>query len=120
VQFPAKPAEAAAAVFESGDEKQLFYNGTRGIWSLPKGGGDPKLTVPGVLTAQWAVAGQSLYFVRRGAVQSLWVLRLDTGRQFEYVRFPAGRGPSTSGTTLLFLRTKRSSALRKSTVRGPT
>jgi hypothetical protein len=57
--------------------------------------------VPGVNTAQWAVAGHSLYFVRRrGAEQSLWVHRLETGQQFEYVRFPADRGPETRGTTL--------------------
>jgi Tol biopolymer transport system component len=100
VPLPAHPSQPAAAAFESADGKQLFYSDTSGIWSLPAGGGDPKLIVPEILIAQWALAGHSVYFVRRGAVQTLWVLRLDTGRQFEYVRFPAGLGPGTSGTTL--------------------
>jgi hypothetical protein len=50
---------------------------------------------------QWAVVGHCLYFIRRDALHDLWVLRLATGRQFEYVRFPVGRGPSTSGTSLI-------------------
>jgi eukaryotic-like serine/threonine-protein kinase len=100
VQVTAGAGRAAASVFEAGDGKQLFYSDDAAIWSVPTGGGDRKIIVPDVLTAQWAAAGKSLYFIRRGAVQSLWVLRLETGRQFEYVRFPARQGPGTSGTSL--------------------
>jgi hypothetical protein len=99
-QLSARTATPAASVFEAAEGKQLLYNDAAGICSLPAGGGDPKLIAPNVLGSQWAVAGHSLYFVRRGDVQSLQVLRLDTAKQFEYVRFPVGRGPSNSGTCL--------------------
>jgi hypothetical protein len=35
----------------------------------------------------YAVAGHSIYYVRRNPT-GLWVLRTDTGQSFEYVRFP--------------------------------
>ena len=87
-------------VFESSDGKQLFYSKGTGIWSVPVNGGEAKAVVPNVFGAMWAVAGRSIYFVRNERALSIWVLRLDTGRQFEYVRFPGGLGPFRQGTAL--------------------
>ncbi|MDQ2948012.1 MAG: hypothetical protein M3Y27_19100, partial [Acidobacteriota bacterium] len=85
---------------ESSDGKQLLYATGSGIGSVPVQGGDAKALVPGVTAAWWAVAGRSIYFVRDEGTKSIWVQRLDTGRQFEYVRFPKGLGPVPYGSMI--------------------
>jgi hypothetical protein len=97
------------SVFEAPDGKQLFYATPSGIWSSSSSGGDSKQIAANVdrflagsdsvASLQWAVAGHSLYYLRRSPVPSLWVLRLDTGEQFEYLRF-VGLGPAYGGTNL--------------------
>ncbi|HKE25924.1 MAG TPA: protein kinase [Bryobacteraceae bacterium] len=89
----------SANVFEAPDGKQLFYGAPSGIWIVPSSGGEPKLIAPNVLSSHWAVAGHSLYYFLSSPAPSLWVLRLETGERFEYVRF-AGAGPSGGGTSL--------------------
>jgi len=92
-------AEPSVSVFESADGKQLFYGTRSGIKSISTSGGDSKLIAPGASSSHWAVAGHSLYFVRASPASTLWILRQDTGQQFEYVRFPAGQGPPVGGST---------------------
>lgn len=76
--------------------------------------------VPGINASWWAVAGRSVYYVRDEGAKSIWVLRLDTGRQFEYVRFPKGLGPVPYGTTITCLKTRNCFILSKQTARNPT
>ena len=73
--------------FESSDGKLLYYTSTQGLWSVPVGGGDATLVLPEASFPLYAVAGRSIYY---GILDppSIWVLRTDTGRKFEYVRFP--------------------------------
>jgi Tol biopolymer transport system component len=94
-------AEPSVSVFESADGKQLFYGTRSGIKSISTSGGDSKLIAPGASSTHWAVAGHSLYFVRASPASALWILRQDTGQQFEYIRFPTGQGPPVGGSTAL-------------------
>src|SRR5262249_46826352 len=72
--------------FESPDGKLLYYTNTRGLWAQPAAGADPRLVLEDGVFTLYAVAGRRIYYgARRPA--SLWVLRLDTGRKFEYTRF---------------------------------
>ncbi|SPF36090.1 Serine/threonine protein kinase [Candidatus Sulfopaludibacter sp. SbA4] len=73
--------------FESPDGKLLYYTNPQGLWSLPLAGGDPKLVVPGAEMFLYALAGHSVYYGLQNP-QRIMVLRLDTGRTFEYVQFP--------------------------------
>jgi Tol biopolymer transport system component len=73
--------------FESTDGKLLYYTNDLGLWSLPAGGGDPKLALPEASFPLYAVAGNSIYYGVRNP-PGIWVWRIDTGRRFEYVRFP--------------------------------
>jgi serine/threonine protein kinase len=84
--------------FESPDGKLLYYMGEQGLWSMPVAGGEPKLVAPEAGGARYAVAGRSIYYF--ADARSLWVLRTDTGRKFEYTRFP--RDVSDFGTGTLF------------------
>jgi hypothetical protein len=58
------------------------------LWALPVGGGDPKLVLPEATFPLYAVAGHSIYYGVRNP-PGIWVLRTDTGRKFEFVRFPS-------------------------------
>jgi WD40-like Beta Propeller Repeat len=73
--------------FESPDGKFLYFVNNRGLWSAAVAGGAPKLVLPDVMVALYAVAGRSIYYAVRNP-PGLWVLRTDTGRKFEYVRLP--------------------------------
>lgn len=73
--------------FESTDGKQLYYTNNQGLWSVPVEGGDPKLVLPEASFPLYAVARNSIYYGIRNP-QSIWIWRTDTGRKFEYVRFP--------------------------------
>ena len=102
--------------FESPDGKLLYYVDSQGLlWSQPTGGGDAKLVLKEPVLTLYAVGGRSIYYGVRNP-PSLWVLRTDTGRQFEYVRFPkAGIGldggtvfsVSADERTILFSQTDR-------------
>jgi Tol biopolymer transport system component len=101
--------------FESPDGKLLYYTNPQGLWSLPLSGGDPKLVVPGAESFGYALAGHSIYYGLQNP-QRILVLRLDTGRKFEYVRFPKGSIGFDLGTaftvsaderTILFAQTDR-------------
>ena len=92
--------DGGLSAFDSSDGKQLIYANAGTIWSAPVEGGDAKALVPGITAAWWAVAGRSVYYVRDQGAKSIWVLRLDTGRQFEYVRLPKGLGPVPYGTPI--------------------
>ena len=101
--------------FESPDGTLLYYTNHQGLWSLPLAGGDPKLVVPGAEMFLYALAGHSIYYGFQNP-QSIWVLRLDTGRRFEYVRFPKDAIGFDLGTaftvsaderTILFVKTDR-------------
>ena len=59
-------------------------------------GGDPKLVLPEAGMYRYALAGRSIYYFPNA--QSLWVLRTDTGRKFEYVRFPRDVADVGAGT----------------------
>jgi eukaryotic-like serine/threonine-protein kinase len=72
--------------FESPDGKLLYYTNSEGLWALPVAGGDPKLVLGESVFMLYSVAGHSIYYGLRSPA-SLWVLRTDTGRKFEYVRF---------------------------------
>ena len=50
-------------------------------------GGDPSLVLPEAALSMYAVSGRSIYYGLRKP-PGLWVFRTDTGRKFEYVRFP--------------------------------
>ncbi len=73
--------------FESPDGKLLYYTNSQGLWSMPVAGGEPKVVLEEPVFLLYAVAGHSIYYGVRNP-PSLWVLRTDTGRKFEYVRFP--------------------------------
>jgi len=103
--------------FESPDGKLLYYVTSAGLWSQPLDGGDPKLVLTAAepLLNRYAVAGRSIYYVVHNP-PSVWVLRTDTGRKFEYVRFPkVGIGVegataisvSADERTILFCQTDR-------------
>jgi serine/threonine protein kinase len=78
--------------FESPDGKLLYYTNSEGLWTVPVGGGAPKLVLGENVFLLYALAGHSVYYGVRNP-PALWVLRTDTGRKFEYVRFPkAGLG----------------------------
>jgi len=78
--------------FESPDGKLLYYTNSQGLWAMPVAGGEPKLVLEENVFLLYAVAGHSVYYGVKNP-PSLWVLRTDTGRKFEYVRFPkAGIG----------------------------
>ena len=106
----------ASEAFESTDGKQLYYTNNQGLLSLPVGGGEPKLVLPEASFPLYAVAGTSIYYGIRNP-QSIWVWRTDTGRKFEYVRFPkesvlfegGGTAFTVSGdeSTILYSQTDR-------------
>jgi Tol biopolymer transport system component len=73
--------------FESPDGQLLYYTNSQGLWSLPVAGGEPKLVLNDSVFLLYALAGRSIYYAVRNPT-ALWVLRTDTGRKFEYVRFP--------------------------------
>jgi len=104
--------------FESPDGKLLYYTTSPGpgLWSLPVAGGDPKLVLAEASFPLYAVAGRSIYYGMCNP-PGIWVLRIDTGRKFEYVRFPKDavefEGGGTAFTvsaderTILFSQTDR-------------
>jgi Tol biopolymer transport system component/tRNA A-37 threonylcarbamoyl transferase component Bud32 len=101
--------------FESPDGKLLYYVSGQGLWALPVAGGDPKPVLGEALFLLYAVAGRSIYYGVRNP-PGLWVLRTDTGRKFEYVRFPRESFGFDGGTvfsvsaderTILFSQTDR-------------
>ena len=73
--------------FESPDGKLLYYINAQGLWSLPVAGGDPSLVLGEAAMLLYAVSGRSIYYGVKNP-PGLWVFRTDTGRKFEYVRFP--------------------------------
>jgi Tol biopolymer transport system component len=85
--------------FESPDGTLLYYMNDEGLWRLPVAGGDPKLVLPEAGMFRYALAGHSIYYCQRDP-KSLWVLRTDTGRKFEYVRFSNGTVGLDGGTAL--------------------
>ena len=98
--------------FESPDGSLLYYTNGQGLWSMPPARGDPKLVLPESGLYRYAVAGRGIYGFPDP--RSLWVLRTDTGRKFEYVRFPNDVADYGAGTlftvsagerTILFART---------------
>jgi serine/threonine protein kinase/Tol biopolymer transport system component len=104
--------------FESPDGKLLYYVNGQGLWNLPLAAGEPRgepqLVLPEVFMARYALAGRSIYYSRDP--RSIWVYRIDTGRKFEYVRFPKpviGADPATAITvsaderTILYTQTDR-------------
>ncbi len=100
--------------FESPDGKLLYYMNDRGLWSMPTEGGEPTLVLPEAGMYRYALAGRSIYYF--ADARSLWVLRRDTGRKFEYARFPRDVGDFGAGTlftvsaderTILFAQTDR-------------
>jgi Tol biopolymer transport system component/tRNA A-37 threonylcarbamoyl transferase component Bud32 len=73
--------------FESPDGKFLYYmKDPGGIWRMPVAGGQPEPVVREARMFMYAAAGRSIYFCT--GPKSLWVLRTDSGRKFEYVQFP--------------------------------
>jgi len=100
--------------FESPDGAQLYYTNDQGLWSMPVAGGDPKLVLREAVGYRYALAGHSIYYF--ADARSLWVLRTDTGRKFEYVHFPREVEDFGGGTlftvsaderTILFAQTDR-------------
>ncbi len=100
--------------FEAPGGAVLYYMNEQGLWSMPAAGGDPKLVLPEASGSRYALAGRSIYYFPNA--QSLWVLRTDTGRKFEYVRFPHDVEDFGAGTlftvsaderTILFAQTDR-------------
>jgi hypothetical protein len=82
---------------------------------MPTAGGDPKKVLEEQVFLLYALAGRSIYFGVR-STPALWVLRTDTGRKFEYVRFPKHGIGLDGGTvfsvsaderTILFTQTDR-------------
>ncbi len=101
--------------FESPDGKLLYYTNSQGLWTAPVAGGDPKLVLAEPVFLLYALAGHSIYYGVRNP-PALWVLRTETGRKFEYVRFPKeGLGldggtvfsVSSDERTILFSQTDR-------------
>jgi hypothetical protein len=92
--------EAAADAFESPDGRDLYYYGGKGLWALPLTGGEPRLVLAEVNASRYPLAGRSIYYLTTNP-SAVWVYRLDGGRKFEYVRFPAGTPPIyTAGTNV--------------------
>jgi hypothetical protein len=100
--------------FESPDGRLLYYMAEQGLWSMPVSGGEPTLVVAEAGLYRYAVAGRSIYYFPDA--RSLWVLRTDTGRKFEYTRFPRDVSDFGIGTlftvsaderTILFAQTDR-------------
>jgi serine/threonine protein kinase/Tol biopolymer transport system component len=85
--------------FESPDGKLLYYTNSQGLWAMPAGGGEAKLVLDQPVFLLYTVAGRSIYYGVRQP-PSLWVLRTDTGRKFEYVRFPRTAGLGLDGGTV--------------------
>ena len=73
--------------FESPDGKELYYVNSQGLWSQALSGGEPKLVLQEPVMLLYALAGRSVYYGVRNP-PGLWVLRTDTGKKFEYTRFP--------------------------------
>jgi serine/threonine protein kinase len=73
--------------FESPDGKLLYYVSGQTLWAVPTAGGDPRQVLDEPAFLLYAVAGRSIYYAVKNP-PALWVLRTDTGRKFEYVRFP--------------------------------
>jgi Tol biopolymer transport system component len=101
--------------FESPDGKLLYYTNSKGLWAMPAAGGDSKLVLNEPVFLLYALAGRSVYYGVRSPA-ALWVLRTDTGRKFEYVRFPKDGIGFDGGTvfsvsaderTILFAQTDR-------------
>jgi serine/threonine protein kinase len=85
--------------FESPDGKVLYYTSfPGGLWSTPVEGGEPALVLPDASFPLYAVAGRSVYYAIVDP-PSIWVLRTDSGRKFEYVRFPKDVTEFTGGGT---------------------
>jgi Tol biopolymer transport system component len=85
--------------FESPDGTLLYYTNDEGLWRLPVAGGDPKLVVPEAGKFLYALAGRSIYYCQRDPT-SVWVLRADSGRKFEYTRFSKGTRGLDGGSGL--------------------
>ena len=83
--------------FESPDGKLLYYTNTQGLWAAPVAGGEPRLVLEDPVFLLYALAGHSIYYGVRNP-PGLWVLRTDTGRKFEYVRFPKAAIGMDGGT----------------------
>jgi Tol biopolymer transport system component len=90
---------AGADAFESPDGRDLYYYSARGLFALPLAGGEPRLVLPDVNASRYALAGRSVYYVTFNP-SAVWVYRLDGGRKFEYVRFPASSPIYTAGTNI--------------------
>jgi hypothetical protein len=73
--------------FESPDGKVLYYVSGQSLWAVPTAGGDPKKVLDEPVFPLYALAGSSIYYGVRNP-PALWVLRTDTGKKFEYTRFP--------------------------------
>jgi Tol biopolymer transport system component len=90
---------SGADAFESPDGRDLYYYSTKGLWVLPLTGGQSRLVLPDVNASRYALAGRSVYYVTLNP-SAVWVYRLDSGRKFEYVRFPATSPIYTAGTNI--------------------
>jgi len=89
-----------ADAFESPDGRELYYYSSKGLWALPLAGGEPRLVLPDVNGIRYALAGRSIYYTTVNP-SAVWAYRLDSGRKFEYVRFPPGAPPIiTAGTNI--------------------
>jgi len=78
-----------ADAFESPDGRDLYYYTPGGLRALPLAGGASRLVLPEVNSARYALAGRSVYYLTISP-PAVMVYRLDSGRKFEYARFPAG------------------------------
>jgi len=85
--------------FESPDGKLVYYTSNHGLWSVQAGGGEATLVLPEDVFPLYAVVGRSIYYGSRNP-PSIWVLRTDTGRKFEYVRFPKDAAVFTGDGTI--------------------
>jgi Tol biopolymer transport system component len=85
--------------FESADAKLLYFTRDDGLWALPLAGGDPKPVLRQPVFPLYAAAGHSIYYIRHNP-PAIWVLRTDSGREFEYVRFPKDTIGYDGGTAL--------------------
>ena len=80
-------ANSGIEPFESPDGKLLYYVSGEALWAVPTAGGEPRQVLEEPVFLLYAVAGSGIYYGVRNP-PGLWVLRTDTGRKFEYVRFP--------------------------------
>jgi Tol biopolymer transport system component/predicted Ser/Thr protein kinase len=85
--------------FESPDGKLLYFTKGQSLWVMPVAGGEARLVLEENVFPLYAVAGKSIYYAVRHPA-GIWVLRTDTGRKFEYVRFPQERIGFDGGTVL--------------------